>query len=332
MGKKKYQIFISSTYTDLKEERQAAVEAILGSRHIPAGMELFKAGNKSQLETIKKWINESDLYMLILGGRYGSIEQETGKSYTQIEYEYALEKGIPVFAVVLSDSFLYSKAADGKYEVFEKENLDKHSKFKDFVMSKIIKQVDDCKDIQLAIKDSISELEEEYNLSGWVRASEVEDCTSVLKENNRLLKEINELKEIVNNINMKKTNSNKKIDIDQEIDIKYQYIDVSREENNRQLKIKFKDIISSIGYMYYQKSNFNSEQLEEAIINDYINENIDEEYVRCNIDLESIARLMIMLESYGLIEIYDDTEYSKMIELTDIGKKEVSRIVLTNEN
>lgn len=50
---KKMQVFISSTYTDLIEERQKAVEAILNAGHIPAGMELFKAG-RSQMETIKK--------------------------------------------------------------------------------------------------------------------------------------------------------------------------------------------------------------------------------------------------------------------------------------
>ena len=41
--KKKLQVFVSSTYTDLQDERQAAVEGILGSNNIPAGMELFKA-------------------------------------------------------------------------------------------------------------------------------------------------------------------------------------------------------------------------------------------------------------------------------------------------
>lgn len=194
MAKKKLQIFISSTYTDLKEERQAAVEAILGSRHIPAGMELFKAGNTSQLETIKKWINESDLYMLILGGRYGSVEPTSGKSYTQIEYEYALEREIPVFAVVLDDSFLFIKAADKSYEVFEKDNQEKYKQFKELVMSKIIKVVDDCKDIQIAIKDSIVELENDYPLCGWVRASEIEDSTKIIKENNKLLKENEKLK------------------------------------------------------------------------------------------------------------------------------------------
>ena len=80
MSKKKLQVFISSTYTDLIDERQAAVQAVLDAGHIPAGMELFKAGNKSQLETIRKWIDNSDVYMLILGGRLwkhrGRIEKK----------------------------------------------------------------------------------------------------------------------------------------------------------------------------------------------------------------------------------------------------------------
>ena len=90
--KKKLQIFISSTYTDMKEERQAAVEAILKSGNIPAGMELFTAGNESQLQTIMRWIDESDIYVLLLGGRYGSIEQWSGLSYTEVEYDYAVSQ------------------------------------------------------------------------------------------------------------------------------------------------------------------------------------------------------------------------------------------------
>ncbi len=65
---RKFQVFISSTFTDLIEERQAAVSAILTAGHIPAGMELFKPGDRSQLEIIKRWIDESDIYILILGG------------------------------------------------------------------------------------------------------------------------------------------------------------------------------------------------------------------------------------------------------------------------
>lgn len=187
--KKKLQIFVSSTYLDLQEEREAAVESILGSKHIPAGMELFRAGNKSQLETIKKWIDESDIYMLILGGRYGSIEPESGKSYTQLEYEYALEKEMPIFAVVLKDEFLHKKAANKETDVMKDMYNPKFQEFKKTVMSKMIKEVEDCKDIKLAIKDSIIELEEEYDLIGWVKGTEIEDNTDTLNENIKLNKD-----------------------------------------------------------------------------------------------------------------------------------------------
>ncbi len=184
---KKLQVFVSSTYTDLKEERQAAVEAILDAGHIPAGMELFKAGNETQLKTIYKWIDESDVYMLILGGRYGSIEEKTGKSYTQLEYEYALSRDIPVFAVVLSDSFTTKKITSlGLKNVIEQNNPDKYKTFKSLVMTKIIREADDCKDIKLVIHSTLNDFLNKYNLIGWVRNSNENDIVQLLKDKNNL--------------------------------------------------------------------------------------------------------------------------------------------------
>lgn len=100
--RRRLQVFVSSTYSDLRDERQAAVEAILTAGHIPAGMELFTAGDESQMEAIRQWIEESDVYMLILGGRYGSIEPNSGKSYTRLEYEYAVQLGKPLFACAVT--------------------------------------------------------------------------------------------------------------------------------------------------------------------------------------------------------------------------------------
>ena len=178
---KKLQVFVSSTYTDLKEERQAAVQAILDAGHIPAGMELFKAGNESQLKTINKWIDESDVYMLILGGRYGSVETKSDKSYTQLEYEYALSKDIPVFAVVLSESFLTTKInLMGLSDVMEQKAPDKYQSFKSLVMSKIIREVDDCKDIKITIHTTLNEFINEYDLTGWVRNSKENDTIQLL--------------------------------------------------------------------------------------------------------------------------------------------------------
>lgn len=39
---KKFQIFISSTYEDLIEERSKVVATILKSNHFPIGMEMFR--------------------------------------------------------------------------------------------------------------------------------------------------------------------------------------------------------------------------------------------------------------------------------------------------
>lgn len=191
-------MFVSSTYTDLIEERQAAVEAILDAGHIPAGMELFKAGNDSQLKTIYKWIDASDVYMLILGGRYGSIEPKSNKSYTQLEYEYAISKNIPVFAVVLSDSFLTQKINSlGLANVMEQTAPDKHKGFKAFVMSRIIREVDDCKDIKITIHSTLNEFAQDYNLVGWVRNDNENDTLQLIKDNNALIKENNQLQKEV---------------------------------------------------------------------------------------------------------------------------------------
>lgn len=200
---KKLQVFVSSTYMDLIDERQAAVEAILDAGHIPAGMELFKAGNESQLKTIYKWIDHSDVYMLILGGRYGSIEPESNMSYTELEYRYALSKNIPVFAVVLSESFLTGKInALSLSAVTEQKAPEKYQAFKAFVMSKIIREVNDCKDIKIAIHSTLNEFMNEYDLTGWIRNTNENDTVQLLKDkcalaetNNSLNREILKLRE-----------------------------------------------------------------------------------------------------------------------------------------
>src|SRR5258705_4469674 len=130
MKDKKLQVFVSSTYSDLKEERQAAVEAILSSGHIPAGMELFSAGDESQMAVIERWIDESDVYLLILGGRYGSIDKKTGKSYTHLEYEYASMKKKPLFAVVISENALEEKVKYLGSSVLEQDNARELKEFR----------------------------------------------------------------------------------------------------------------------------------------------------------------------------------------------------------
>lgn len=177
---RKLQVFVSSTYTDLIEERQAAVEAILDAGHIPAGMELFKAG-KSQMTTICKWIDDSDVYMLILGGRYGSIEEESGLSYTELEYRYARSKDMPVVTIILDDSYLFTKAASqGKDAIFEKDNIDKYESFKQFVQTNIVRFAINIDKIGSIIPSHLSYLlsDTSYHLIGWIRNTQPDEETS----------------------------------------------------------------------------------------------------------------------------------------------------------
>ena len=92
---KRYQIFISSTFEDLKEERQAVLKAVLELDHMPAGMELFPAADEEAWELITDVIDASDYYVLIIGGRYGSLD-EAEIGYTEKEYDYAVKTKKPV--------------------------------------------------------------------------------------------------------------------------------------------------------------------------------------------------------------------------------------------
>lgn len=86
---KRYQIFISSTFVDLQAERQAVLKAILELDQMPAGMELFPATDDTAWQLIRDVIDASDYYVLIIGGRYGSLD-DAGIGYTEKEYDYAI--------------------------------------------------------------------------------------------------------------------------------------------------------------------------------------------------------------------------------------------------
>ncbi|EMG7898871.1 DUF4062 domain-containing protein [Enterobacter hormaechei] len=99
MDEKKYQVFVSSTYTDLFAARKKIIETVLSLYHFPVGMEMFSADDSEQWDIIKETIEASDYYVIIIGQKYGSIAK-TGISYTEMEYDYAKELGIPVLAFI----------------------------------------------------------------------------------------------------------------------------------------------------------------------------------------------------------------------------------------
>ena len=96
-------VFVSSTYLDMVPYRQKVNEAIQRLQQIMVGMELFGSGAETPLETCIKRVKECSLFILIVGFRYGSILKDVDKSITQIEYETAINTGVPTLVYIIDD-------------------------------------------------------------------------------------------------------------------------------------------------------------------------------------------------------------------------------------
>jgi len=184
---KKYQVFVSSTYEDLREERQEIIHALLELDCIPSGMELFPAADEDQWSLIRGVIDECDYYILVLGGRYGTIGPD-GVGYTEKEYQYALEKAKPIIA------FLH-KDPDSLPKKRTEETPDGQSKFKDFrelAQKKMCKYWTSAHELGSIVSRSLIMLQRRHPGVGWVKGDLVPDKESSL-EILELRKEIEKL-------------------------------------------------------------------------------------------------------------------------------------------
>lgn len=165
---KKYQVFVSSTYNDLKEERLAVISGLLDISCIPVGMEQFPASPSSQWEYIKKMIDMSDYYILIVAGKYGSIDPEDNISYTEKEYNYAKSENIPILAFLYEDiDNLPAKNTDN-----DRTQIDRFRK--EVSTGRLIKFYSNVDDLKSKITSAMYQVITSTPRPGWVRADEVE--------------------------------------------------------------------------------------------------------------------------------------------------------------
>jgi hypothetical protein len=185
---KRYQVFVSSTFEDLQEERREVMQTLLSLNCIPTGMELFPAADEESSEVIKRFIGECDYYVLIVGGRYGST-LPNGKSFTEMEYDYALDAALPVLAFLHEDP--------GTIQARKTEQTDEGraalAAFRERVKSaRHAKFWGSPKDLALAVYQSMSSSMKSNPRTGWVRADQATD-ESAAQEILRLRKKIEEL-------------------------------------------------------------------------------------------------------------------------------------------
>lgn len=168
MVNKRYQVFVSSTYEDLIDERREVMQALLELDCIPSGMELFPAADESQWSLIRRVIDDCDYYIVIIGGRYGSVGKE-GVAYTEMEYRYAVEQGKPVVA------FLHREPSSLPLQRSETTQLgrDRLQQFRELCQQKVVKYWTSPADLGSVVSRSLIRLVRDRPAVGWVRADAV---------------------------------------------------------------------------------------------------------------------------------------------------------------
>ncbi|MDX6748156.1 DUF4062 domain-containing protein [Polaribacter sp. PL03] len=185
---KRYQVFVSSTYKDLIPERVEVIQALLELDCIPSGMEYFPAADETQWDFIKKLIDESDYYIVIIAGKYGSVD-DNGISYTQKEYEYAISKNIPTIAFLHSDIDSLPTIKTEK----DKKARKKLENFENLVKRKLCKFWSSPQDLGAVVSRSISQAKKNYPRTGWIRADSMTGTSE--KEVVQLYKKIETLEQ-----------------------------------------------------------------------------------------------------------------------------------------
>ena len=316
MGKTKYQVFISSTYSDLTQERKQVLDVLLMADCIPAGMESFVATDDEQFNVIKKVIDLCDYYILILGKRYGSINDTTGLSYTEMEYNYAIDKGIPVLVFAIDDS------VEVESDKVEKDDIKKGklAEFKSRAMRNRLANVwRDTSDLMGKVAISIMKAKSEINRPGWHRGSDIER-EQLQREIIELKKENNELKEKLQLASLQEENRNlDELFFQKHIELHYTekiYVFTSDTVGGKQI------INTTLDKMF----KFISLRLTGVKkVSDFI-ESVSDFLSGYYVDKQDALILRNKFEQLNLIESYIGKDDVEMIKLTDFGKKMMNKL------
>ncbi|GAA3588876.1 hypothetical protein GCM10023078_15700 [Gibbsiella greigii] len=195
MEEKKYQIFVSSTFTDLEAARKKVIDMILSLYHFPVGMEMFSADDGEQWQTIEQAINFSDYYIVIIGHRYGALASD-GISYTEKEYDLAKENGVPILAFIRNRDIALKNneresEADGQKKLDAFIEKAKASKMCDFWSS--------YEELVGKVSVALHKIFHRNPRVGWIRSSggvskeTTEELARLSKENRKLRERISEL-------------------------------------------------------------------------------------------------------------------------------------------
>lgn len=320
---KRFQVFVSSTYADLKEERQKVIQTLMEMDCIPSGMELFPAMDEEQWQFIKKVIDDCDYYLLIIGGRYGSLAED-GISYTEKEYDYAIEKGLKVIALIHGDPDSLPVNKTDKNPELSNKLLTFVEKVKTGRLVKFWKQSDELPGL---VALNLSKTIKAYPAIGWVRANSI-GSSELLNDINLLRKENDELKKYKEN-DSKQNNAQTSLELANFEDIftvhgKYK-INCDGYQKNFAIDISWSEIFSVISpYLIEHPSDY----AVKTKIGKYILEKQIESFYECKINEQDFQTIRIQLCAYGLVSVtYSQTTKNTMAVFWSLTKAGNSKMI-----
>ncbi|MBI2408121.1 MAG: DUF4062 domain-containing protein [Gemmatimonadetes bacterium] len=159
----KHQVFVSSTFKDLVQERQAVIHALLELDCIPAGMELFPAADEDAWSLIRSVIDDCDYYILVIAGKYGSTNS-SGVSFTEMEFDYAVSINKPILAFLHENPDALPAGNVDKSEPL----LQRLDAFREKAKSRHCKFWTSPEDLGGKVSRSLVQLRKRHPSAGWI--------------------------------------------------------------------------------------------------------------------------------------------------------------------
>lgn len=328
---KRYQVFVSSTFADLKDERHKVIQALMEMDCIPAGMELFPAADDEQWEFIKRIIDDCDYYVLIIGGRYGSLS-DTGISYTEMEFNYAIERGLNVLAFIHEAP---GTIASDRTEI-DPVLRDKLDQFRDRVKTnRLVKFWKTADQLPGLVALSLVKTIKVHPAVGWVRGDTASN-PELLNDLNELRKENEELRLAISTL--KKQMPSESLDLaslDEVFQFKLTYQNHSQYSGRSSLEsidvsFTWLDILAAIGPSLAEHPNdVKAKKILAKALYRRHRQSLAPPF-SISIADDDFETIRIQLESQGLISLrYAKTTAGNMALFwyaTDRGKREIAKL------
>ena len=97
---------VSSTALDLPGHREQVKDACLRMGMFPAMMEQLPAADADAIAESRRLVDEADVYVGVFAFRYGYVPEGSDISITEMEYNRAVERGIPRLIFLMRDDYL----------------------------------------------------------------------------------------------------------------------------------------------------------------------------------------------------------------------------------